>query len=69
MEEELKEKEEDIWMKSLVFLHLLNNIEITSNYFKYKPRFNGIFSRNNFPRRKDGVYVINLVDKNSKETH
>ena len=26
----------------LVLLHTLNNIEIT-NYFKYKPRFNGVF--------------------------
>ena len=28
--------------KNLVLLHPLNNIEIT-NYFKYEPRFNGIF--------------------------
>ena len=27
------------------------------------------FSRNNLPRIKDGAYVINLDDKNSKGTH
>ena len=40
-----------------------------SNYFKYKPRFNGVFSRNNLPRIKYGAYLINLNDKNSKGTH
>ena len=33
----------------LVSLHLLSNIEIT-NYFNYKPRFNGVFSRDNLHR-------------------
>ena len=46
----------------------MNNVEIT-NYFKYEPRFNGAFPGNNLPRIKDGVYVRNLDDKNSKETH
>ena len=54
--------------KPLVLLHPLNNIEIT-NYFNYNPRFNGVFSRNNLPRIKDGAYVINLDYKKSKETH
>ena len=49
-------------------LHPLNNIEITNN-FNYKPRFNGIFSKNNLPRIKDGAFVINLNDKNSTGTH
>ena len=48
--------------------HPLNNFKITI-YFKHKPRFNGVFSRNNLPRIKDGAYVINLDDKSSKETH
>ena len=48
-------------------------MEIT-NYFKYEPRFNDVFSRNNLPRIKDGAYVINLnvkelVKENSKGTH
>ena len=32
-------------------------------------RFNGAFSKNNLPKIKDGAYVINLGDKNSKATH
>ena len=43
-------------------------MEIT-HYFDYEPRFNGVFSRNNLPRMKDGKYVINLDDKNSKGTN
>ena len=43
-------------------------MEIT-HYFDYEPRFNGVFSRNNLLRMKDGKYVINLDDKNSKGTH
>ena len=46
--------------------HLLSNIEIT-NYFNYKPRFNGVFSRNNLLKIRDGEYVINLNDKKVKE--
>ena len=41
------------------------NIEITK-YFDYELRFNGVFSRDYLPRIKDGVYVINLDDKQSK---
>ena len=52
----------------LVSLYPLKKIEI-SNYFNYKPRFNGVFSANNLSRVKDGSYVINLNDRNSKETH
>ena len=43
-------------------------MEIT-NHFKYEPRFNGVSSRNKLPRIKDGAYVLNVDDKNSKETH
>ena len=46
----------------------MNNVEIT-NYFKYEVRINGVFSRHNLPRIKDGAYVINLDDRNSKGTH
>ena len=67
MEKELEEQEEDMWLKNFL-LHPLNNIEIT-NYFNDEPRFNGVFSRNNLARIKDGAYVINLDDKNSKGTH
>ena len=53
--------------KVLVSFHPLNNTEIT-NYFKYEARFIGVFSRNNLSRVKDGAYIINLHDKNSKGT-
>ena len=46
----------------------MNSINIT-NYVNYKSRFNGASSRNNLPRKKDGAYVINLDDKNSKAAH
>ena len=49
-------------------VHPLSNIEITE-YFNYEPRFNNVFSRNNLPRIKDRVYVINLDDQKSKGTH
>ena len=31
------------------------------------PRFNGVFSRKNLPRIKDGSYVLNLSNKKVKE--
>ena len=49
-------------------LSFSNNIEITK-YFIYEPRFNGTFSRNNLPSIKDGMYAMNLNDKNSKRIH
>ena len=51
----------------LVPLHLLSNTKITK-YFNYKPRFNGVFSRDNLPRFKDWAYALNLDDKKSKES-
>ena len=67
MEEELKEQEENVWIKIFSFAPSLKKIEIT-NYFNYEPRFNGVFPKNNLPRIKDGAYVINLDDKKSKGT-
>ena len=49
-----------------VSLHSLSNIKIT-NYFNYKLRFNGVFSRNNLSRIRDRAYVINLRDEKVKE--
>ena len=38
----------------------LTNFEIQKHY-QNKPRFNGVYSRNNLPEKiKDGAYVINL---------
>ena len=40
---------------------------------KYKsivwPKFNGVYSRNNLPKIKDGEYVMNLDEYKSVETH
>ena len=39
-------------------------------YYKNEPRFNGVFSRNNLPRKiKDGAYVINLDEYANIGTH
>ena len=39
---------------------LLTNFEI-QKYYQNKSRFNGIYSRDNLPKKiKDGTYVINL---------
>ena len=43
--------------------HPLTNLEIrniNSKYYKNQPRFNGVFSRNNLPKKKmkDGAYII-----------
>ena len=35
----------------------------------YEPMSNNAFPRGNLTRIKDGVYVINFNDKQSKETH
>ena len=41
-------------------LHPLTHFEI-EKYYQIKPRFNGVFSRNNLSKKiKDGAYVINL---------
>ena len=37
----------------------LTNFEI-QKYYQNEPRLNGVFSRDNLPKIKDGAYVINL---------
>ena len=37
----------------------LTNFEI-QKYYENEPRFNGVCSRDKWPKRKDGVYIINL---------
>ena len=44
------------------------NFEI-QNYYQNKPRFNDVYSKNNFPKIKDGAYVINLNEIKSVGTH
>ena len=39
--------------------HPLSNFEI-QKYYQNEPKFNGVYSRNNLPKIKNGAYVINL---------
>ena len=49
--------------------HPLTNFE-TQNYYKNEPRFNGVFSRNNLPKKvKDGADVIKLNEYAGVGTH
>ena len=53
-----------MWLNGSVLKHCK-----IPKYYDQDCRFNGIFSRNNWPRIKDGAYLINLDDKNSKGTY
>ena len=44
----------------------LTNFE-TQKYYQNTPKFNGIYSRNNLHKTKDGAYVINLEKYKSVE--
>ena len=47
----------------------LTNFEI-QRYYENEQRFNGVFSRNNLPKKiKDGAYVINLDEYVDVSTH
>ena len=49
--------------------HPWTNFEIRKCY-KNEPTFNGVFSRNNLPKKiKDGAYVINLDEYADVGTH
>ena len=39
--------------------HTLTSFEI-QQYYQNEPKFNGVYSRSNLPKIKDGAYVINL---------
>ena len=41
----------------------INNFEIQW-YYPDEPKFNGVYSRNNLPKIKDGEYVIILMNVN-----
>ena len=56
-------------MGFLMSPHPLTNFEI-QKYYENKPRFNGVFSRDNLPKKiKDGAYVINLDEYTDVGTH
>ena len=48
--------------------HSLTNFEI-QNYYQNKPKFNGVYPRNNLLKMKDRAYIINLVEYESIGTH
>ena len=48
--------------------HPLTNFEM-QNYYQRDPKFNGVYSRNNLPKIKNGVYIINLDEYKSTGTH
>ena len=47
---------------------LLNSFK-TQKYYQVERRFNDLYSRNNLPRIKYGVYVINLDEHESIGTY
>ena len=56
-------------MEFLMLPHPLTNFEI-QNYYQSESRFNGVYSRNNLPKKiKDGTYVINLDEYADVGTH
>ena len=48
--------------------HPLTNFEIPK-YYQNEPRFNGVYSRDNLPKIKDGTYIINLDEYSDIGTH
>ena len=56
-------------MGFLILPHPLTNFEL-QKYYKKKPRLNGVFSRNNLPKKiKDRAYIINLDKYSDVGTH
>ena len=48
--------------------HPSTNFEI-QKYYQNEPRFNGVYSRENLPKIRDGSYVINLDECYHNGTH
>ena len=48
--------------------HPLTNIEI-QKYYKNEPKFNGVYSRDNLSKIKDGAYITNLDEYSDIGTH
>ena len=56
-------------MGFLILPHPLTNFEM-QKYYRNEPRFNGVFSRKNLPKKiKDGAYIINLDEYPDVSTH
>ena len=54
--------------KFLVPPHPLTNFEV-QKYYQNEPRYNGVYSRDNLSKIKDGVYAISLDEYSDIETH
>ena len=52
----------------MILAHPLTNLEI-QKYYENEPRFNGVYSRSNLPKIRDGVYIINLDGYSDIGTH
>ena len=48
--------------------HPLTNFEM-QKYYQNKPRFNGVYSRDNLTKIKDGAYIINHDEYSDIGTH
>ena len=48
--------------------HPLTNLEV-QKYYKNEPRVNGVYSRDNLSKIKDGAYIINLDEYSDIGTH
>ena len=48
--------------------HPSTNFEI-QNYYKNRPKFNGVYTSNNLSKIKDGPYITNLDEYESIGTH
>ena len=48
--------------------HPLTNFEI-KKFYQNEPRFNGVYSRDNITKIKDGAYIINLDGYSDTGTH
>ena len=48
--------------------HPLTNFE-TQKYYQNEPKFDGVYSRNNLSKIKDGIYIINPDEYESIATH
>ena len=55
-------------MGFLILPYPLTNFEI-QEYYENEPKFNGVFSRDNLPKKKDGAYVIKLDEYADTGTH
>ena len=48
--------------------HYLTYFEI-QKYYQNEPRFNGVYSKDNLPKIRNGAYVINLDEHSDTGTH